>query len=81
VEAGKGSTHASINGMHRELMRLPDSHQSTSKSNQYSAGDNDDFIESESDRQMLLIKYFFLLFISLACGFELFSFSPLKLNL
>ncbi|GAU40032.1 hypothetical protein TSUD_258250 [Trifolium subterraneum] len=59
VEAGKGSntaTHASINGMHRELMRLPDSHQSTSKSNQYSAGDNDDFIESESDRQMLLIK-------------------------
>jgi syntaxin 6 len=59
VEAGKGSTHASINGMHRELMRLPDSHQSTSKSNQYSAGDNDDFIESESDRQMLLIKYLF----------------------
>ncbi|MCH84940.1 syntaxin-61-like, partial [Trifolium medium] len=60
VEAGKGSntaTHASINGMHRELMRLPDSHQSTSKSNQYSAGDNDDFIESESDRQMLLINY------------------------
>ena len=59
MEAGKGSTHASINEMHRELMRLPDSHQSTSKSNQYSAGDNDDFIESESDRQMLLIKYFF----------------------
>lgn len=56
MEAGKGSTHASINEMHRELMRLPDSHQSTSKSNQYSAGDNDDFIESESDRQMLLIK-------------------------
>ncbi|RHN57790.1 hypothetical protein MtrunA17_Chr5g0444231 [Medicago truncatula] len=59
VEAGKGSnptTHASISGMHRELMRLPDSHQSTSKSNQYASGDNDDFIESESDRQMLLIK-------------------------
>lgn len=75
VEAGKGSnttTHASINGMHRELMRLPDSHQSTSKSNHYAAGDNDDFIESESDRQMLLIKcVFFPFFISLACVFEL----------
>ncbi|XP_058742947.1 syntaxin-61-like [Vicia villosa] len=59
VEARKGSnttTHANMNGMHRELMRHPDSHQSTSKSNQYAAGDNDDFIESESDRQMLLIK-------------------------
>ncbi|XP_004491402.1 syntaxin-61 [Cicer arietinum] len=57
VESGKGSnttSHASINGMHKELMRLPDSHQSTS--NKYTAGDNDDFIESESDRQMLLIK-------------------------
>ncbi|CAI8586874.1 unnamed protein product [Vicia faba] len=59
VEARKGSnttTHANMNGMHRELMRHPDSHQSTSKPNQYAAGDNDDFIESESDRQMLLIK-------------------------
>ncbi|KAJ1389562.1 Target SNARE coiled-coil-like proteiny domain [Sesbania bispinosa] len=57
VEAGKGSNttnHASPNGMHRELMRLPDSHQTAS--NQYAARDNDDFIESESDRQMLLIK-------------------------
>ncbi|XP_061342257.1 syntaxin-61-like isoform X2 [Gastrolobium bilobum] len=58
VEAGKGSNtanHASVNGMHRELMRLPDSHQ-TNTSNHYGAHDNDDFIESESDRQMLLIK-------------------------
>ena len=57
VEAGKGSNNASLSGMHRELMRLPSSHQTTS--NQYAAQDNDDFIESESDRQMLLIKYFF----------------------
>lgn len=72
VEARKGSnttTHANMNGMHRELMRQPDSHQSTSKSNQYAAGSDDDFIESESDRQMLLIKYLF--FISLSCAFEL----------
>ncbi|XP_006574424.1 syntaxin-61-like isoform X1 [Glycine max] len=54
VEAGKGSNNASLSGMHRELMRLPSSHQTTS--NQYAAQDNDDFIESESDRQMLLIK-------------------------
>ncbi|XP_057441168.1 syntaxin-61-like isoform X2 [Lotus japonicus] len=53
VEAGKGS-NTSINGMRKELMRLPDSHQTTS--NQYAAQDSDDFIDSESDRQMLLIK-------------------------
>jgi len=57
VQAGKGLNNASLNGMHKELMRLPSSHQTTS--NQYAAQDNDDFIESESDRQMLLIKYFF----------------------
>ncbi|XP_061339530.1 syntaxin-61-like isoform X2 [Gastrolobium bilobum] len=58
VEAGKGSSstsHASANGMHRELMRLPNSHQNDT-SRQYAAHDNDDFIQSESDRQMLLIK-------------------------
>lgn len=60
VESGKGSSttsHASVNGMRRELMRLPNSHQ-TDSSNQYAARDNDDFIQSESDRQTLLIKYF-----------------------
>ncbi|TKY46891.1 Syntaxin-61 protein [Spatholobus suberectus] len=58
VEAGKGSSttsHASVNGMRRELLKLPNSHQ-TDTSNQYAAQDNDDFIQSESDRQMLLIK-------------------------
>jgi syntaxin 6 len=45
---------ASVNGMRRELMRMPDAQQ-TDKSNQYTQ-DNDDFIQSESDRQMLLIK-------------------------
>ncbi|MED6216174.1 Syntaxin-61 [Stylosanthes scabra] len=58
VEAGKAlnlTNHASVNGMRRELMRLPNSHQADT-SNQYSANDNDDFIESESDRQMLLMK-------------------------
>ncbi|CAJ1971404.1 unnamed protein product [Sphenostylis stenocarpa] len=57
VEAGKGSNianNASLNGMHRELMRLPNSHQTTSAQN--ATQHNDDFIESESDRQMLLIK-------------------------
>ncbi|KAK7387091.1 hypothetical protein VNO78_27593 [Psophocarpus tetragonolobus] len=58
VEAGKGSSntsHASVNGMRQELMRLPNSHQ-TDTSNLYAARDSDDFIQSESDRQMLLIK-------------------------
>ena len=57
VVAGKElnlSGTASVNGMRRELMRMPDIQQ-TDKSNQYTQ-DNDDFIQSESDRQMLLIK-------------------------
>ncbi|XP_031284550.1 syntaxin-61 [Pistacia vera] len=49
---GFGSTSAS--GMRRELMRMPNNNQ-TDRSNQYAAQD-DDFIQSESDRQMLLIK-------------------------
>ncbi|XP_022715819.1 syntaxin-61 [Durio zibethinus] len=54
VLAGKenGNTASVIR---RELMRLPNSHQ-PDRSNQYAAEDNDDFIASESDRQMLLIK-------------------------
>lgn len=63
---GIGTTSAS--GMRRELMRLPNSHQ-TDRSNQYTAAqDNDDFIQSESDRQMLLIKYsqFYLFPMSLS---------------
>ncbi|KAK7316765.1 hypothetical protein RJT34_00472 [Clitoria ternatea] len=56
VEARASATsHASVNGMRQELMRLPNSSQ-IEKSNQYAAQDNDDFIHSESDRQMLLIK-------------------------
>ncbi|GFY82841.1 syntaxin of plants 61 [Actinidia rufa] len=55
VVAGKKLDTADVNGMRRELMRLPNSHQ-TEKSNHYASEDNDDFISSESDRQLLLIK-------------------------
>ncbi|XP_050368076.1 syntaxin-61 isoform X1 [Argentina anserina] len=55
VKAGKESTGTSAAGMRRELMRLADS-QETERSNQYAAHHNDDFITSESDRQLLLIK-------------------------
>ncbi|XP_017978020.1 PREDICTED: LOW QUALITY PROTEIN: syntaxin-61 [Theobroma cacao] len=54
VVAGKENGNTAI-AMRRELIRLPNSHQ-PDRSNQYSAEDNDDFIASESDRQMLLIK-------------------------
>ncbi|CAK9152958.1 unnamed protein product [Ilex paraguariensis] len=50
-----GTSTSNVNGMRRELMRMPNSHQ-PDKSNQYRAQDNDDFISSESDRQLLLIK-------------------------
>ncbi|KAK1436473.1 hypothetical protein QVD17_02253 [Tagetes erecta] len=42
-------------GEHRELMRMPRSQQQDTTYN-YIAGENDDFISSESDRQTLLIK-------------------------
>ncbi|KAK8524502.1 hypothetical protein V6N13_015521 [Hibiscus sabdariffa] len=54
VVAGKENGNTA-SAMHRELMRLPNSHQ-PDRSNLYSTEDNDDFIASESDRQMLLIK-------------------------
>ncbi|KAF9612683.1 hypothetical protein IFM89_003158 [Coptis chinensis] len=43
--------------MRQELMRFPnDSPYQASRSNQYGARDNDDFISSESDRQLLLMR-------------------------
>ncbi|CAN1857411.1 SYP61 [Linum perenne] len=51
---GIGGVATSMNGMRRELMRLQDS-QPTVGSNHYD--DDDDFIQSESDRQLLLIRY------------------------
>ncbi|EPS61344.1 hypothetical protein M569_13452 [Genlisea aurea] len=50
-----GTSTSNVNGMRRELLRLPNA-QSNDKSNQYLAQDNDDFISSESDRQLLLIR-------------------------
>lgn len=58
VVSGKewnGTSTSDFNGMRRELMRLPNPHQNE-KSNQYAARENDDFISSESDRQLLLIR-------------------------
>ncbi|KAK2983617.1 hypothetical protein RJ640_023151, partial [Escallonia rubra] len=58
VVAGKelnGKNTSTATGAHRELMRLQNSHQAD-RSNQYAAANNDDFISSESDRQLLLIK-------------------------
>ncbi|XP_059667469.1 syntaxin-61-like [Cornus florida] len=55
VVAGKELKGTSnVNGMRRELMRLPNTH--PDRSSHYVAVANDDFISSESDRQMLLIK-------------------------
>ncbi|XP_020596077.1 syntaxin-61-like isoform X1 [Phalaenopsis equestris] len=50
VEAGKEKKSFSHNGARKELMRLPNE-----RSNYYTP-DSDDFISSESDRQMLLRK-------------------------
>ncbi|KAK1584142.1 hypothetical protein Q3G72_030189 [Acer saccharum] len=58
VLAGKelnGTGPTSASGMRRELMRMPNSHQAAT-SNHYAAQGNDDFVQSESDRQTLLIK-------------------------
>ncbi|RVW13987.1 Syntaxin-61 [Vitis vinifera] len=58
VVAGKesnGMGTANVNGMRREMMRMSNPHQAD-RSNQYGSQDNDDFISSESDRQLLLIR-------------------------
>lgn len=55
VIVGKDNSLSTANGMRRELLRLPDSNL-PNRSDQYVSRDNDDFIASESDRQMLLIK-------------------------
>lgn len=54
VGAGKENDN-SASVIHRELMRLPSSQQ-LDKSHHYSAKNNEDFVASESDRQMLLLK-------------------------
>ncbi|KAK9123173.1 hypothetical protein Sjap_012775 [Stephania japonica] len=59
VEAGKprNTINASTNGMRQELMRHPNNHSSSNeKLNQFRSQDNDDFISSESDRQLLLVR-------------------------
>ncbi|PWA90210.1 syntaxin-6 [Artemisia annua] len=53
IVTGTGSS--SFNGMRQELMRLPSPYR-TDNASSYVAKDNDDFISSESDRQMLLIR-------------------------
>ncbi|XP_060211245.1 syntaxin-61-like [Lycium barbarum] len=58
VVAGKesnGTSTSNLNGMRRELLRLPDSDQNE-RSDAYSARDNDDFMSSELDRQLLLMR-------------------------
>ncbi|KAK1319052.1 Syntaxin-61 [Acorus calamus] len=55
VKSGTGL--GSHNGMRQELMRLPNDHaHQAGRSNQYISEDNDDFISSENDRQLLLIR-------------------------
>ncbi|KAM7477076.1 hypothetical protein LguiB_024319 [Lonicera macranthoides] len=50
-----GTSTSNASGMHRELMRMRNSH--PDRSNHHVAQDNiDDFISSESDRQLLLIR-------------------------
>eukprot|EP00262_Sarcandra_glabra_P008870 TRINITY_DN227_c0_g2_i1.p1 TRINITY_DN227_c0_g2~~TRINITY_DN227_c0_g2_i1.p1 ORF type:complete len:250 (-),score=47.61 TRINITY_DN227_c0_g2_i1:314-1063(-) len=60
VEAGKeqgNPVSASLNGMRQDLMRIPSDHPyQGGRTNHYAAQDNDDFISSESDRQLLLMK-------------------------
>ncbi|CAL9770104.1 unnamed protein product [Musa acuminata subsp. burmannicoides] len=60
VEAGKekqNSFSLGTNGVRKELMGLPNDHASQAgRSNNYINQDNDDFISSESDQQLLLIK-------------------------
>ncbi|XP_065009690.1 syntaxin-61-like isoform X1 [Musa acuminata AAA Group] len=60
VETGKVKQNlfsSGANGVRKELMKLPNDHASQAgRSNHYVNQDNDDFISSESDQQLLLVK-------------------------
>lgn len=60
VEGGKersNSVSTGSNGIRKELMRLQnDRSHPAGTSNQYDVQDDDDFISSETERQLLLIK-------------------------
>lgn len=49
-----GTSTSNFSEIRRELMRMPNPHHAD-KVQQYNA-DNDDFISSESDRQLLLMR-------------------------
>lgn len=51
-----GSSSSTFNGMRQELMSLRSARQQD-RSSHYIAKDHDDFISSESDRQMLLVRW------------------------
>ncbi|KAL8199765.1 hypothetical protein R6Q57_013333 [Mikania cordata] len=55
-----GTGHSTLSGMREGLMRLPNSHQDQAS---HYVENNDDFITSESDRQMLLIRYIYIIFL------------------
>ncbi|CAH9063676.1 unnamed protein product [Cuscuta epithymum] len=55
VVVGQESTGLSVMEMRRELMALPNSHQ-TDKRERSTNPNSDDFVSAESDRQLLLIK-------------------------
>lgn len=82
VLAGKvssGPGHA--NEVRRELMRMPNS-TDANRYDQYGGRDDDGFVQSESDRQMLLIKYSSFsvstLFCSLFFAYEFYNDFRLK---
>lgn len=57
VLAGKSNTGAgNASEVRRELMRMPNSNE-VNRYDQYGGRDDGGFVQSESDRQMLLIKY------------------------
>ncbi|KAL7584338.1 syntaxin-61 isoform X1 [Lactuca sativa] len=51
-----GSSSSTFSGMRQELMSLPSPRQQD-RASHYIAKDHDDFISSESDRQMLLVRW------------------------
>ncbi|CAH9078879.1 unnamed protein product [Cuscuta epithymum] len=55
AQVGNVKNTVAAAGIRRELMRMPESTQ-TSRTDQYTNHYNDDFISSESDTQLLLIK-------------------------
>lgn len=79
VTTQSNSAGTNLYGMRQELMKLPNDRSHQAKS-QYSTEDNDEFISSESDRQLLLIRLSIVLWAFLSFVLSIVALMKLRIT-